>query len=191
LCTRDDGAEKEARVALRDVVDAFLGDHETNHDLFERGHQLGRCIAQSAGCWWTEEGDQYVNRCPIFALHRVFAHSVALTTLQKCSICGAEPLSCDHLRGVAYDGDVCVFEVTKILSTGHIAITADPEFAYTWHRPETAKTDRLLADGILRARGEAAACTHCVNCSGIPTDGDLDPVSRFQRLVDKNNPPAG
>jgi hypothetical protein len=185
-----DEAESEARNALRDVVDAFLGDRDGNHDLFHRAHRLGAAIAGTAGCWWSEEGDRYAIRCPVFALHRMFAHSVALTTLQKCSICGSEPLSCDHIPGVNYNGKVCGFEVTKILPVGHIAITANPEFAYTWHRPETIKTDKLIADGILRTAGEAAACTHCLNCSGLPSKEDLDPISRLQRLAAENQQPT-
>jgi hypothetical protein len=178
--------EAKARAVLRDVVDAFLGDRKTNQDLFERAHQFGGVIAATVGCWWTEEKDRYVNRCPVFALHRRVAHSLELTTLQKCSICGAEPLSCDHLAGLEYEGEVCVFEVTKILPIGAVAWTADPEFTYTWHRPETIPTDQLIREGVLQDAGEKAACTHCLNCTEPPTDEDLDPVSRFRRLATEN-----
>jgi hypothetical protein len=181
-----EGAEAKARSSLRDVVDSFLGDRETNSDLFERAHQLGRVIAETVGCSWSEEGDQYVVRCPIWALHRTAAHSLELTTLQACSICGAEPLSCDHLSGSEYDGEVCVFKVTKILPIGAVAWTADPEFTYTWHRPGAVPTDQLIADGILRVAGEDAACTHCLGCPGTPGAEDLDPVSRFRRLEAEN-----
>ena len=186
LYAGQDNAENKARAVLRDVVDAFLGDRQTNNDLFERAHQFGRTIVETVGCSWVEEGDRYVNRCPIFALHRTAAHSLELTTLQKCSICGAEPLSCGHLSGLEYDGEVCAFLVTEILPIGAVAWTADPEFTYTWHRPETVPTDQLIAEGILRVADEPAACTHCLNCSGTPSADDLDPIGRFYRLVKKN-----
>lgn len=179
-------AENKARAVLRDVVDAFLGDRQTNHDLFDRAHQLGRTIAETVGCSWVEDGDRYVNRCPIFALHRTAAHSLELTTLQECSICGSEPLSCDHLPGFEYDGEVCASLVTEILPIGAIAWTADPDFTYTWHRPEMIPTDRLIAEGVLRVANEPAACTHCLNCPGTPGADDLDPIGRFDRLVREN-----
>lgn len=184
-------AETKARAVLRDVVDAFLGDRNTNRDLFKRAHQLGGIIAETVGCQWSKEEDRYVNRCPVLALHRPAAHSLEMTTLQTCSICGAEPLSCDHLPGLEYGGEVCAFEVTKILPFGAVAWTADPEFTYTWHRPEAIPTDRLIAEGILRVAGETATCTHCLNCPGHPTEEDLDPVSRFRRLAAENGHTIG
>jgi len=182
------GAEDFAREALRVVTDGFLGDRGANRDLSERAHRLGKRIAETAGCWWTPGEESYSINCPVFALHRNVAHSVAMTTTRECSICGAEPLDCEHLDGHIYGDEVCVFKVTAIAPFGHVAWTADPEFTYTWHRPEKLATERLLSEGIIATSGEAAACTHCLNCPGMPSDDDLDPISRFERLVRENRP---
>lgn len=182
------GAEDFARKALRAVTDGFLGDREGNRDLFERAHQLGRTIAETAGCWWTPGEENYSIDCPIFALHRKVAHSVAMTTTRECSICGAEPFDCEHLDGHIYGDEACVFKVTAIAPPGHVAWTADPEFTYTWHRPEQLETEWLLSEGFIAVAGETAACTHCLNCAGTPSDDDLDPIGRFERLVRKNHP---
>lgn len=188
LGAREPGAEDFAREALRVVTDGFLGDREANRDLSERAHRLGKRIAETAGCWWTPGEESYSINCPVFALHRNVAHSVAMTTTRECSICGAEPLDCEHLDGHIYGDEVCVFKVTAIAPFGHVAWTADPEFTYTWHRPEKFATERLLSEGIIAASGEAAACTHCLNCPGTPSDDDLDPIGRFERLVRENRP---
>lgn len=182
------GAEDFAREALRVVTDGFLGDREANRDFFERAHRLGRMIAETTGCWWTPGEESYSINCPIFALHRNVAHSVAMTTTRECSICGAEPLDCEHLGGYIYGDETCVFKVTAIAPLGHVAWTADPEFTYTWHRPERLETERLLSERIIAVSGETAACTHCLNCAGTPSDDDLDPIARFERLARENRP---
>jgi hypothetical protein len=184
------GAENFAREALRAVTDGFLGDREGNRDLFDRAHRLGRTIAETAGCWWTSGEQSYSVNCPIFALHRNVAHSVAMTTTRECSICGAEPLDCEHLDGHLYGHEICVFKVTAIAPLGHVAWTADPEFIYTWHRPERLATEWLVSEGIIAVPGEPAACTHCLNCDGTPNDDDLDPIGRFERLARENRPAA-
>jgi hypothetical protein len=188
LLAGEPGAEGFAREALRVIADAFLGDREANRDLFERAHQLGRTIAKAAGCWWTPGEESYSVNCPIFALHRNAAHSVAMTTTRECSICGAEPLDCEHLDGHIYGDEICVFKVTAIAPFGHVAWTADPEFTYTWHRPEQLATEWLLSEGVIAASGETAACTHCLNCPGTPSEDDLDPIGRFERLAREHHP---
>lgn len=181
-------AEDFGREALRVVTDGFLGDRVGNWDLFERAHRLGQTIAETAGCWWTPGEKSYSVNCPVFALHRNVAHSVAMNTTRECSICGAEPLDCEHLDGHVYGDEICVFKVTAIAPFGHVAWTADPEFTYTWHRPERLATDWLLSQGIIAVSGEPAACTHCLNCPGTPSDDDLNPIGRFERLVRENHP---
>ena len=182
-------AEPFARKALRVLADGFLGDRKANEDLFGRAHELGRVICETAGCAWKAEEESYSIDCPVFALHRTVAHSVAMTTTRECSICGVEPLACEHLDGSEYDGEICVFKVTAIAPFGHVAVTADPEFVYTWHRPEKVATERLLADGLIGEAGEKAACTHCLNCPGVPTSDDLNPVARFKHLIQENANP--
>jgi hypothetical protein len=176
-------AERVGRDALRALVDAFLGDRDANSDLFERAHALGRRLCEAVDCRWEPGEDAYTLRCPIYALHRSFAHSIAMTVTTECSICGAEALSCEHVPGREYDGGSCVSKVTGISPFGHIALTANPDFVYTWHQAQEVPTRRLIDDGIIQKAGDDAFCTHCVDCNGAPNEGDLDPVTRFAQLA--------
>jgi hypothetical protein len=176
-------AEKQGRAALRALADAFLSDREANVDLFRRAHQLGRTLSESVGCPCTPGKNEYTLECPIYGLHRLFAHSLAMTITTACSICGGGALACLHVPGEQYDGRRCVQEVTGIARLGHVAMTANPDFIYTWHQPNSVKTETLIADGTIAATGDPAYCTHCQECSGEPSEGDLDPVTRLNRLT--------
>jgi hypothetical protein len=178
-------AERLGRKALRALVDAFLGDRPANSDLFERAHSLGRRLCETVDCQWKPGEEAYTLKCPIYALHRPVAHSIAMTVTTECSICGSEALSCEHVPGEEYGGKRCVSEVTGISPLGHIAWTAEPDFVYTWHQPQEVPTEQLIRDGIIQEAGDDAFCTHCADCDGAPSEGDLDPVTRFEQLVAK------
>jgi hypothetical protein len=185
----DARAEKVGRAALADLVDAFLHDRRGNANLFARAHRLGLELSLHVGCHWTPGQDRYELRCAIFALHRPVAHSVAWTLDSVCSICGAGPFSCEHIPDETYDGELCELSVGGVLGTfDHIAFTANPDFIYTWHQPQTVDVTRLKADGAIKRVGDRLRCTHCRECPGLagPNQEDLDPVGRWERLVAQN-----
>lgn len=180
-------AERVGRRGLAALVDAFLHERRTHADLYWRAHRLGALLCERIGCEWEPGEDQYTLRCPIFALHRPVAHSIAMTMTTKCSICGAGALQCDHLPGETYDGAVCRVAADKIVGgLDHVALTADPDFVYTWHQPQKASVADMLADGIIERVGDRAVCRHCVQCSGEAAEDDLDPVARWSRVVETN-----
>ncbi len=176
-----------ARRAISDLVEAFLHDRAGNADLFARAHQLGSIISEQGACRWTPGPETYTLRCPIFALHQTWATSVAMTETTRCSICGAGDFGCDHLPGEAYEGEECVSIVESIGSGGHFALTADPDFTYTWHREQEVATARIVADGRIKRAGDRAFCQHCQDCEGIrgPSAGDLDPVGRLRAMRER------
>jgi hypothetical protein len=176
-------AEKLGRTALRALVDAFLGDRVSNADLFTRAHRLGRRLSEAVHCQWTSGDEIYTLDCPIYGLHRPFAHSLAMTVTTECSICGAGALQCAHVPGEEYEGESCFSKVTGIGALGHVALTADPDFIYTWHQRQSVATSAIIADGTIKRAGDVAFCTHCQDCDGLPREGDLDPVGRLERLI--------
>lgn len=185
----DTSAEARVRSGLRDVVDAFLGDRQANEDLFYLAHQVGELLSTIAVCCWEPGEETYTLNCPIYALHRPMAHSIATTVTTECSICGAGALQCNHLAGNLYDGELCVNNVTGMSPVGHIAFTAEPDFIYTWHQPHEKQVDELIESGIIGQPGDPATCTHCQECEGRPGSGDLDPVTRFEKMVAKGMAP--
>jgi len=185
LADGDSSVELAARSCLRDLVDAFLADREANRDLFSLAHTLGGLISATAECFWQPGEEVYSLNCPVYALHRPFAHSIAVTVTTTCSICGAGAFRCLHLPGNFYEGELCVNEVTGIGPVGHIALTAKPDFIYTWHQPLEQPVEDLIKRQIIKRPGDKATCTHCLECGGEPTADDLDPVTRFERMVEE------
>lgn len=179
---RHRAADRQARIALQTLVDAFLGDRRRNADLFTRAIRLGRMLSETAGCKWTCEGERYTLMCPIFALRRGCAHSIAMTTTEECSICGAETFGCEHVPGETYDGETCHSRVTRISEVGHIAFTANPDFVYTWHQPRYEDTRDLIRRGVIESAGDDLYCRYCESCPEYPSPEDLDPIERFERL---------
>lgn len=186
LARSEPRAPREARRALGELVDAFLHDRRRNAVLYKRAHQLGERLSRSGSCEWQPGTEHYTLRCPIYALHRKVAHSVAMTVTTACSVCGAEALGCDHIPGEIYGDEICGSVVTSIGPPGHIAFTAEPDFVYTWHQEQRVPSARLLQQGVISEIGQPAPCRHCQDCSGWPGPGDLDPVGRFKQLVAEN-----
>jgi hypothetical protein len=179
------GAEL-ARRAIADLVEAFLHDRAANADLFARAHGVGALLSATAGCFWKPGPEKYTLRCPIHALHQTWATSVAMTVTTRCSICGAGELECDHLPGEIYNGEECLSVAESIGPFGHVALTADPDFTYTWYRDQEVLTTEIVAEGTIRAAGDPATCSHCQECPGRlrgPSAGDLDPVGRWEEMA--------
>lgn len=180
--------EELYRDAIRCLVEAFLTDRTNYADCYTWAHRAGAEVAREIGCSWTyEPGDeQYTLDCEINALHELWATSVGWVGRRQCSICRQPPMRCDHVLGRTYDGVVCELERIEIVGFDHVAMTANPEFSYTWHRLKTRSAADLLAAKEIRAAGDDRACHHCLRCAGTalgPDDGDLDPVARYDRWM--------
>jgi hypothetical protein len=188
----DERGAAVARSAIADLVEAFLHDRTSNANLFARAHRVGALLSKTAGCFWRPGPETYTLRCPIFALHQMWATSVALTVTTRCSICGAGELECDHLPGELYDEVECLSVVESIGPFGHFALTANPDFTYTWYRDQEVSTAAILADGTIARAGDAATCSHCQDCPGLngPSAGDLDPVGRWEEIRARAERPA-
>lgn len=181
----DQRAAELARRAIADLVEAFLHDRTANANLFARAHRVGALLSATAKCFWTSGPEMYTLRCPIYALHEPWATSIAMTVTTRCSICGAGELECDHLPGESYDGEECQSVAESIGPRGHVALTANPDFTYTWYRDQQAPTAEIIADGTIAAAGDPATCSHCQECAGLhgPSAGDLDPVGRWEEML--------
>ncbi len=181
----DERGAELARGAIADLVEAFLHDRTGNADLFARAHRVGALLSATAKCFWTPGPEKYTLRCPIYALHQPWATSIAMTVTTRCSICGAGELECDHLPGQTYDGEECQSVAESIGPLGHVALTANPDFTYTWYRDQEVATAEILADGTIARAGAPATCSHCQECPGLngPSAGDLDPVGRWERML--------
>jgi hypothetical protein len=85
-----------------------------------------------------------------------------------------------------YGDELCAYENLEVLGINHLALTADPDFICTWFSNQEFSADELLSANVIDTAGEAAYCMHCAECTGHPTDEDLDPVARWRRLLDEH-----
>lgn len=172
-------AEDRAREALELLVDAFLVDRVGNSDCFARAHALGLWINRRFGCQesYDSEGDSYVNKCGVIALHSRIALSPGGTTTGSCSICGAGDFECDHVSGRIYDGERCRWTIVEwnLAEISLVRVPYDPR-CYRIAVPRT-KAEVEAALGKKLAPGELPACRHCAVCKGRygPSENDLDP----------------
>jgi hypothetical protein len=165
---QDRRAEQALRGALAYLVDAFLEDRKANARLFTLCHRIGCIIEENFGCAFAhdEETDRFTHDCPIQALHSRVGLSVALISMHRCSICGAGDFECDHEPGQSYDGVECTLEhVSTWLD--HVALTQDPDFAYTFHL-DVPKSRKEIEEMVGRPMkdGESVLSTHCRDCYG-------------------------
>lgn len=175
-----DVARDQYREALRDLVDGFLEDRETNRDLFVVAHRIGEALESLGGCSWTfdEERRTFSNLCPIQGLHSRMAVSVAMITESVCSICGAADFECDHVPGETYKGEECERRVTRIVKADHIALTRNPDFTSTFLMSRVLTLAEVEEQtGQKWESGKKLFSHHCQQCYGRFEAGaeDLDP----------------
>lgn len=179
-------AEEPYRRAISHLVDAFLQDREGHSECFAYAHRAGAEVNGLVGCQYDYDAKAQVYRleCPVFALHAHAGTSIAWSLSTACSICGASAFECDHVAGEFYNGLQCGHQPDGVHAMHHVAMTPNPDFAYSWHWPEQHAAGELVGHGLIRRPGEPVFCNHCQECPGRwgPQADDLDPVGRWQRL---------
>lgn len=183
-------AEASGRSALHDIVDAFLIDRSGQADLFAFAHRLGRELLRQFGCAarYDEEEHVYTYECPVFTIHSQVASSIGWSWEVTCSICDAELFGCDHIPGDIYDGETCHYRPTSTPHIDHVALTARPDFPYTWLVDNRRSAQQLIRDRMIARQGDVARCWHCEHCYGLvgPTADDVDPVTAWRRHTEEH-----
>lgn len=184
-------ADRLGRTAIAKLVEAFLADRIGQCDLFAAAHRVGRELSQADGCYFAfDETEQvYHSDCPIDKLHAVVATSLGWIWEVRCSICDAEMFGCKHVPGEEYAGETCSYRNASLLRLDHAALTADPDFPYTWITNTRLPASKLIATGQIVEAGEALRCRHCETCygtAGTHTE-DLDPVGRWERILSERD----
>jgi hypothetical protein len=196
---RDTPRAKDALLrAQRLLVEAFLEDRRANGRFFVWAHRIGAIREERQECTWTHdrERDTFSLECPMQAIHSRVGMSVALVARHRCSICGAGDFGCEHMNGETYDGVVCAWDQTDIW-IDHVAITQNPDFAYTFHNSVPLSRREVEQElGEQWEAGKTLFSTHCRDCYGKhfarPDDIDrslwepLRSVSDFQGRQDSS-----
>jgi hypothetical protein len=178
-------AEKMLRSALRDLVNAFLTDRQSNRSLFMMAHRVGETLERNFGCRLEYDPaiDCYWDSCPVHALHSRIGSSVAMTISSDCSICGAGEFACDHVPGRSYGDRLCYRASPRVVALREVSLTPNPDFQETFATVAAIPRHELEATHGRRIKpGTALYSNHCRDCSGTQTPDDLDP-SRWPRVV--------
>lgn len=192
MTTGNRKAEESLRSAIDHLVEAFLEARHENQGLFTLAHRIGRIVEVEFGCAleYNEKEDTYNHRCPIRGLHSSMGMSIAWFQPTRCSICAAPDFECDHIPGDRYQGVEC-----RRISDGpvidHVALTANPDFAYTFHIVVPTPRAEIEQDLGKLNPGQPVYSDHCRDCPGAdlgPTPADLNPEQEFRRLVIERAP---
>lgn len=100
-------SNKVLRESLENYLTAFWVFKSQRDDISLRMHKLGKIIHDKFGCRFKSNGSEYYSDCPIDLSHIPFGISWGGEESFVCSICGKDPIDCDHIPGRKYDHIAC------------------------------------------------------------------------------------
>lgn len=150
--------------------------------LFEEAHQLldeAGALARNTypdGCHLDYRDNTYYLRCPVALAHNRVAFSPELFIREaECSICHADPRTCEHVPGETYDGETCHRLITRldILDIMLVGRPATPEARIHEISVPTSDLARSLGEDF--QPGIPALCDRCMTpCDGVARNFEQD-----------------
>jgi hypothetical protein len=102
-----DESDKILRESLENYLYAFWVFKAQRNSITLKMHKLGKTIHNRFGCQFKFNGTDYYNDCPVDLSHIDFGISWGGEESIICSICGKDPIDCDHIPGRKYDHIAC------------------------------------------------------------------------------------
>lgn len=102
-----DESNKVLRESLEKYLIAFWVFKDEREDISSRMHKIGKIIHDRFGCPLKFSGTNYYNDCPVDLSHVDFGFSWGGEESIICSICGKDPIDCDHIPGDKYNHVAC------------------------------------------------------------------------------------
>ncbi|MET3567970.1 hypothetical protein ABIC47_003484 [Leifsonia sp. 563] len=167
-------ASDDDLVALRRSARAAIDrlDDEPEFDVAHRTlDEVGQHIRHTRPelCFFTENGDDYTQDCPVALGHIRLGLSVAVEIEEShCSICEGDLWECPHIPGELYDGKPAVRVITKA-KFFEVSVVERPDFpdARITSRP-VARADVEAAFGGPLPADARPICDRCLTaCPGI------------------------
>ena len=169
-----EAAEQSARSALAEFRSAMNWLEDSDH--FDNAHQrideAGAYVRRTFGCQLHQEGMSYEQRCPVALAHNRIGFSVGMFIEQsECSICGADPATCQHITGRTYDGEFCARKITKgrVTEVSLVGRPAQPDA-----RIHQVTVDHAVLRDHLGPRWQPGVPVNCDKCLR-PCTGISDP----------------
>lgn len=104
---RYDSSNKVLNESLEKYLIVFWISREKRIDISSTMHKIGKIIHNRFGCLLKFSGTNYYKGCPIALSHIDFGLSWGGEESIICSICGKDPIDCDHIIGNKHDRVVC------------------------------------------------------------------------------------
>lgn len=100
-------SNKILKESLENYLSAFWILKTQRDDITSRMHKLGKIIHDRFGCPFKSNGTDYYSDCPVDLSHIAFGFSWGGEESLICSICGEDPIDCDHIFGRKYNHIAC------------------------------------------------------------------------------------
>ncbi len=133
-------------------------------EYFENYGKLNIFHHQTYGCEASYDGEAWSTSC--YKVCRALGLpgvSPGITERLECSICGKDPMFCEHVPGKIYDGRLAM-HVAKDMQVDHVAIVYDPMQLETYVHPRPLNAAQLrqflpkkIADSVIGGR-KALTC---------------------------------
>lgn len=176
--------ELDLRASLKKMLLAFWYYRDNRIEISERMHRVGVYLAKNFNCEFKFNGENYYTDCPNMLLHKDFGFSLRALEEYVCSICGKDPIDCEHRTGKVYNG----IEAKKVISIIELIafdLVREPEMIFT-RINEIPYSKEYIVNGLKNDPnfGEfeygitPIDCHHCLSCKGYdPSASD----SLFER----------
>jgi hypothetical protein len=114
----------------------MIMDHTERGDLFDSAHEMLDRVGESIrehfpdSCLFEIEDGAYFRTCEVDLAHlRVGMSPGFIIRKAECSICGADPRDCVHIRGEYYDQSRChrILKELDLLEVSYVERPAQPD----------------------------------------------------------------
>jgi len=143
---REQGLTSELENILREAVNLIeqalkLEPYWAEYLIY--GDKLKKYLHDTFGCVLPKEGDVWKAHCYRIARQsRLPGLSIGGLVDLECSICGRDPIDCEHIAGRVYDGRMAL-HVVRNLKLNHVALVDIPRQKETYVMPRPLTEDDI------------------------------------------------
>lgn len=105
---QSENIEKDLRLILKEYLNCFWYYKDKRIEIAKKMHEIGENLCKNYECKYKFDEENYYSDCPNILLHSDFGFSMRGTEKYLCSVCGQEPLECDHITNYSYDEIPCL-----------------------------------------------------------------------------------